>query len=539
MPPSWARVFVPGVSRTFIAEKGHPTAGSNGPWKRTISGMHATPLPAGVAMKPRSSGVIASPELRETHTGIVILIGDKAYKIKKPVVTDFLDFSTFDRRERACTQEVALNRRLAPDSYVGLAYLSDPEGGPAEPVIVMRRYPDACRLATMVRAGEHVDAALLAIADTLARFHASAGRGPTIDAQASVAAVTARWRENLAELELFTESVVPAESIREIRRLATQFFDGRSPLLMHRITDRRIVDGHADLQADDIFCLPDGPALLDCLEFDDQLRYVDGMDDAAFLAMDLEFLGRKDLGDDFLRQYTRLSGDAAPQSLIHFYIAYRAIVRAKVDCVRYGQGHADAIDGARRHIGIALEHLRAGTVRLVIIGGGPGTGKSTLAASLAQRLDAQVVSTDDVRRRLELSGVIAGEVGVVDGGLYAAANVTAVYDAVLGSARQHLTCGRSVILDGTWRNPSQRLRARALATETGSPIVEFACRTTLAEATTRIASRPSATTSDATPEIAEALADGDGTWSGAVSLDTSRPLTESLVEAHEICCLAT
>jgi predicted kinase len=234
----------------------------------------------------------------------------------------------------------------------------------------------------------------------------------------------------------------------------------------------------------------------------------------------------------------RLTGDAAPQSLIHFYIAYRAVVRAKVDCVRYGQGHADAVEGARRHIGIALQHLRAGTVRLIIIGGGPGTGKTTLAASLAQRLDAEVVSTDDVRRQLELSGVIAGEAGVFDGGLYAAANVTAVYDAVLSRARQHLTCGRTVILDGTWRDPGQRLRARALATETGSPIVEFSCTTTLAEAAARIANRPSTTTSDATPEIAEALAGVDETWRGAVSIDTSRPLDESLVEAHEVCCLA-
>ena len=143
-------------------------------------------------------------------------------------------------------------------------------------------------------------------------------------------------------------------------------------LFTHRVTDGRIVDGHADLLADDIFCMPEGPVLLDCLEFDDQLRYVDGIDDAAFLAMDLEFSGRQDLGDYFLAEYSRLAGDSAPRSLTDFYIAYRAVVRAKVDCVRVSQGHPDAAADARRHIDIALEHLRAGTVRLIMIGGGPG-----------------------------------------------------------------------------------------------------------------------------------------------------------------------
>ena len=131
-------------------------------------------------------------------------------------------------------------------------------------------------------------------------------------------------------------------------------------LFAQRITDRRIVDGHADLLADDIFCMPDGPVVLDCLEFDDGLRYVDGIDDAAFLAMDLEFLGRKDLGEFFLERYCQLSGDPAPAALMDFYIAYRAIVRAKVDCVRFAQGRYEALADARRHLDIALDHLRAG-----------------------------------------------------------------------------------------------------------------------------------------------------------------------------------
>jgi aminoglycoside phosphotransferase family enzyme/NAD-dependent dihydropyrimidine dehydrogenase PreA subunit len=347
-------------------------------------------------------------QVRETHTGIVVLLGDKAYKAKKPITTDFLDFSTPDRRVRACEREVELNSRLAPDSYLGVGHFAGPQGGPAEPVIVMRRYGDSTRLASLVHDGEPVRQHLCVIADLLAGFHGEAARGPAIDAQGTVSTVMARWQQNLAELQRYADSVIPRASIGEAERLATQFASGRSVLFAQRISDRRIVDGHADLLADDIFCLPDGPALLDCLEFDDHLRYVDGIDDAAFLAMDLEFLGRKDLGDYFLDEYSRRADDPAAPALKDFYIAYRAGVRAKVDCVRVAQGHREAAADAHRHMEIALQHLRAGTVVLVVISGGPGTGKTTLAHALAERLRAQVISTDDVRRQLRDEGSITG-----------------------------------------------------------------------------------------------------------------------------------
>jgi len=470
----------------------------------------------------------------ETHTGIVVLLGDRAYKAKKPVRTDFLDFSTPDRREHVCQREVTLNRRLAPDSYLGVAHFVGPHGAPAEPVIVMRRYADSTRLASLVKEGEPLHDHLIAIAQTLARFHAEAERSLTIDADGSTGAVSARWQENLTELKRFADAVIPRESIREAGRLAGQFVAGRSALFAQRISDRRIVDGHADLLADDIFCLPEGPALLDCLEFDDHLRYVDGIDDAAFLAMDLEFLGRKDLADYFLDEYCWRAEDPAPPVLKDFYIAYRAVVRAKVDCVRVAQGHIDAAADAGRHIGIALDHLRSGTVRLVLVGGAPGTGKTTLAHALAERIGAQVISTDDVRRELRDEGIITGSTGVLNAGLYTADNVAAVYDAVLRRAEVALAGGRSVILDGTWRDPCQRERARKLAEESASALVEFTCAVSLEDASARIRER-AATTSDATPAIAAALADHDGAVRDGHLIETSRPLAESVAQAEEIC----
>ncbi|HEX9833235.1 MAG TPA: AAA family ATPase [Mycobacterium sp.] len=476
-------------------------------------------------------------KVRETHTGVVVLLGDKAYKAKKPIATDFLDFTTTAQRETACAREVALNSRLAPDSYLGIAHFAGPGGGPAEPVVVMRRYADSTRLASLVKDGHAVHDHLEAIARKVARFHAEALRSTEIDSHGTADAVSARWRQNLVELRRYADTAIPDESLQEIGRLSAQFIAGRGELFAERIGSRRIVDGHADLLADDIFCAPGELAILDCLEFDDNLRYVDSIDDAAFLAMDLEFLGRRDLGEFFLDAYGRFARDPAPDALKHFYIAYRAVVRAKVDCVRFAQGHAVASTDARRHMDIALEHLRAGTVQLIVIGGGPGTGKTTLSTALAEQSGAEVISTDEVRRHLEQTGAIAGAIGVLDSGLYTPDNVALVYDEVLRRAHTLLGRGVSVILDGTWRDPVHRARARRLAGQTQSPIVELTCTVPLDEASERIDTRR-ATTSDATPQIAAAMSEQTATPIVGHPIDTTRPLADSVAEARQICCLA-
>ncbi|MDH6194014.1 aminoglycoside phosphotransferase family enzyme/predicted kinase [Mycobacterium frederiksbergense] len=471
-------------------------------------------------------------QVHETHTGVVVLLGDRAYKAKKAIATDFLDFTTLAQREAACRREVALNSRLAPDSYLGVAHLLGPQGGEAEPVVLMRRYADSMRLSSMLECGHSVENWLNSIAETLADFHRAAERGPLIDEQGSVRAIAARWDENLTELQRYPH--ISANSVHDLRRLTDQYMAGRTELFTSRISDRRIVDGHADLLADDIFCSPRGLAILDCLEFDDTLRYVDGIDDASFLAMDLEFLGRGDFGALFLDRYMKYADDTAPRSLTDFYIAYRAVVRAKVECVRAEQGHPEAAIAARRHVDLALKHLRSGTVQLIIVGGGPGTGKSTVSHALTQQLGAVVVSTDDVRRKMRDTHAIEGEPGALNAGLYAPQNVAVVYDEVLVRAREQLANGVSVILDGTWRDPHQRQRAHQLAADAHTPIVEFTCSVSLDGAASRIRSR-SSTTSDATPEIAAALAEHDRDWPSGHNIDTSRPLADSVTEALQVC----
>ncbi len=477
-------------------------------------------------------------DVHETHTGVVVLAGERAFKAKKPVLTDFLDFRTREQRERACLREVELNCRLSPESYLGVAHLTDPGGGPAEPIVVMRRYRDDDRLASIVtgdRPHQSVASILEQIAGVLARFHENADRSRRISAQGQPGAIERRWHENLSELKRYaaTESSGLSEwSLSRIEHLAAEFILGRAALLTNRKEEGCIIDGHGDLLADDIFC-PDGElAVLDCMEFDDELRFVDRIDDAAFLAMDLEFLGRKDLGDYFLEQYVGYSVDTAPQSLRDFYIAYRAVVRAKVDCVRFSQGKSEARADAVTHLDIALQHLNNGAVRLALIGGNPGTGKSTLAYKLADDVGAQVISTDHVRRELRESGAITGAVGVLDAGLYTPDNVATVYEEALRRAHTILGNGRSVILDATWRDPKMRAKAGILAAKTHSALVELMCVAKVDVAANRIkARRPG--NSDVTPEMAEEMSAQNNCWETAYRVDTTRRLGYSLPRAHD------
>jgi aminoglycoside phosphotransferase family enzyme/predicted kinase len=473
-------------------------------------------------------------DARETHTGLVVLAGDRAFKAKKPVLTDFLDFRTPEQRERACAREVELNRRLAPHSYLGVAHLSDPGGGPAEPIVVMRRYRDGDRLAAIVSRGadESVRGLLDTIAATLARFHGRAERSGAVSAQGEAGAIAGRWRDNLTELNRHA-GTVPAESLSRIQRLADEFIAGREPLFRRRIDGGFIVDGHGDLLADDIFCGQDEPALLDCLEFDDRLRYVDCVDDAAFLAMDLEFLGRKDLGEHFMERYAVHAAHGAPPALASFYIAYRAVVRAKVDCVRVSQGKREAAEEAARHLAIAAAHLGDGSVRLALVGGNPGTGKSTVARALAEHTGAQVISTDDVRRELRDAGAIAGDAGVLDQGLYSPDNVAMVYQAALQRAAPLLAGGLSVILDGTWRDPRMRARAHRVASETRSAMVEIMCSAAVDTAAGRITTRD-AGSSEVTPEIAAAMVARRPGWDTAHRIDTSRAPADAAREALDV-----
>ena len=481
----------------------------------------APPVPAAIA---------------ETHSSVVVFLGDRAYKVKKRVDLGFLDYRTRRAREEACHREVALNRRLAPDVYLGVADVIGTGGQPCDHLVVMRRMPAERRLARLVRNGEDIDDHLWHLAHLVAAFHARAERGAAADAAAGRDALAGRWAHNSAEMLALPGSCLDPGAVRAVDRQAQRYLAGREPLFRARVAEGRACDGHGDLLAEDIFLLDDGPRVLDCIEFDTRLRLGDTLADVAFLAMDLERLGRPDLAERFLAAYREHADDNWPASLAHHHVAYRAQVRAKVAAIRATQGGEGAETEAQELLALAHRHLEAGTVRLVVVGGSPGTGKTTLAAVLADALGATAIRSDEVRK--EQCGLRPDQSGAAGfgQGIYRPEKTAETYGEMLRRARVALAHGESVVLDASFTAAASRRRARAIAHATASDVVELRCTAPPVMAAARIRQRVAAggDASDATPAIAAALAAAADPWPEASAVDTTGAPRSTLRDALAI-----
>ncbi|ETK32833.1 bifunctional aminoglycoside phosphotransferase/ATP-binding protein [Microbispora sp. ATCC PTA-5024] len=463
---------------------------------------------------------------------MVILLGDRAFKLKKPVDLGFLDFTTLEARRKVCHEEVRLNRRLAPDVYEGVADLVGPDGQVCEHLVVMRRMPDECRLSAMVRAGEPVEAPLRQVARMVASMHTRSPHTPRIDEQGSGKALRSRWVASFNEVRALPDPVLGAGILGEIERLTLRFIDGREPLFAGRVADCRIVDGHGDLLADDIFCLDSGPQILDCLEFDDRLRFLDGLDDAAFLAMDLERLEAPRLAELFLHYYAEFSGDPASPSLWHHYVAYRAFVRTKVACLRHGQGEFGCAREAHRLAELTLHHLQAGAITLVLVGGTPATGKSTLGAAIADRLGYTLLRSDRVRK--ELAGIPPRQPAPAPfgEGIYCADLTERTYAELLSRAERLLGHGEPVIIDASWTDAAHRAAAEQLARRTSSDLIALRCSAPPSVIAERLARRTSGVSiSDADQAVAAVMTAKAAPWPDATRVDTGASPEGALEQA--------
>jgi aminoglycoside phosphotransferase family enzyme/predicted kinase len=473
--------------------------------------------------------VSVTADVRETHTSVLWFLGDRVHKLKKPVDLGFCDFTTVASRREACEREVALNRRLSPEAYLGVETLLDPDGAVADHFVLMRRMPPERRLGALAREGRPVHDELRAVARRLAGFHAGARRGPDVTREGRADALAGRWHAILDGLHRHTDGLLDPVDVERLAALAPEFLAGRGPLFDERCESGRIVDGHGDLLADDVFCLPAGPVLLDCLDFDDRLRYVDVLDDAAFLAMDLERLGGAAMGEEFLELYREFSGDHWVPALAHHYRAYRAATRAAVTCVRVDQG-GPGTGEARDLLALARRHLEAGRVRLILVGGLPGSGKTTVAAGLAERLGAVLISSDPLRK--ELAGLAPAERAgaAYDEGLYRPEHTTATYAAMRHRAAELLARGESVVLDASWTDGAERREATALARGAAVEVTRLECRVPVEVAAERLRSRRGSA-SDATPVVASVMALDAEPWPEATVIDTDVPPDAAVASA--------
>jgi aminoglycoside phosphotransferase family enzyme/predicted kinase len=373
-----------------------------------------------------------------------------------------------------------LNQRLAPNAYldvvsvtrVGRTYHLGGEGRAHEVAVWMRRLPAGRMLDRLVESGAIDHRLMEDIGRTIAGFHARAATGPAIAHFGRQEAIARNLAENLARTGRFPAEVLPLELRRAVVGFLRQSLRTQRRRLAERVRAGRVRDCHGDLQAQHI-CCTDPIQIFDCIEFNHRFRYGDTAGEIAFLAMDLDALGRPDLALDFLNAYLDVSGDYAAVPLLDFYRAYRAWIRGKV----YGLQAVDParadraalVARARGYFDLAAAYARPrGTPALTVMTGLSASGKSTVAREIAHAGQAIVVRTDAVRK--QLAGVPWHErhAGGLAEGLYAPGMTQRTYAACLDHAADLLGAGWSVVLDGVFGRRAERDAPRALAQRLGA-----------------------------------------------------------------------
>lgn len=402
----------------------------------------------------------------ETHISILLMTHDRVYKIKKAITLDFVDYSSLEHRRACCETELRLNRRFAPDLYLRCVAIGGAPSAPglgAEPVleyaVEMQRFPAEAQGDVVARDGHLTLAAIDALAETIAGYHARAANTPPDMNYGCAAAVSAAIRGNRRELGRAAPEPAQA-SVAALDHVLERLLEQAEPSLSRRHAKGWIRECHGDMHLANLIYRDGRWAAFDCVEFDPALRWIDVMDDLAFTLMDLYAYGLAAHAHRLLNRYLETTGDYDGLGVLRPYLVHRALVRAKIALLsptahRFGLTSNDYLGAAA-----ALAQRRA---RLIITHGISGSGKSRAAAYLAERFGYIHIRSDIERKRLY--GLAADDHShrAENSPLYARNATTATYDRLLELARPALAAGWPVILDATFLERRYRDAARALA----------------------------------------------------------------------------
>jgi len=488
------------------------------PHRRTVAGAHppaqvpgaAGAFPAALLDPSCYPHAVERVELIETHISWVFLAGDCAYKVKKPLRLGFLDFSTLESRRFYCREELRLNRRTAPELYLEVVPISgspdapriDGRGAAIEYALRMRRFAQEALADRIAKQGQLNSDRVGAIAAALAVFHAAIAVAEPDDEWGSpegVAAPALANFEQIAELNPYSPDAPRLERLRswtsgEAHRLSGSF--------AARKRDGFVRECHGDLHLGNIVFLEGRPVPFDCIEFNPELRWIDVINEAAFLVMDLLDHRLDAAAWRFLNAYLEATGDYAGLNVLRFYCVYRAMVRAKIACIRARQSPGAEPDRRalreeyRGYLALA-ESLAAGARGGVVLMHGPaGSGKTTISQILLERAGALRVRSDVERKRLHGLAAAARTHAAPYAGIYAPETTQATYDALERIARDIVAAGRVAIVDAAFLRRAERDRFRALAAALGVPLVIASCFAAEGTLRARVARRQ-ATMSDA------------------------------------------
>ncbi|NLX51099.1 MAG: AAA family ATPase [Deltaproteobacteria bacterium] len=429
-------------------------------------------------------------EMVQTHISWVFIAGDYVYKVKKPVDFGFLDFTTLEKRKFYCEEEVRLNRRLAPSIYLDVVPIVRRAdgllwpGGPGEAVdfaVRMKKLPLGRMLKILLAQGRADAKVMDAVARRIARFHREAETGGAIDEMGRPAIIRRNHEENFTQTEKYVNRTIPAYQYDFIREYVEKFLTVHQELLERRVAEHRIRDGHGDLHLEHI-CIADEILVFDCIEFNERFRFSDTAAEVAFLTMDLDYNGYPDHAEAFVRSYLAYSGDRDLPALLNFYRAYYAYVRGKVTSFRLDQKElpeaerSDVVRTATQYFDLAYTYAaRLEKPALILTAGLIGSGKSFQARALAERLGADVVRTDVLRKELLQIAPAEKHHDAFGQGIYTADISRKTYEKAIEWAAERMAQGRPAIIDASFRSRADRALAVDLARRLNVPLYVIEC----------------------------------------------------------------
>jgi aminoglycoside phosphotransferase family enzyme/predicted kinase len=426
----------------------------------------------------------------QTHISCVFLTGDYAYKIKKPVDFGFLDYSTLSRRRWCCEQEIALNQRLCPDLYLDLVPVTRENGRfcvggagtVAEWAVQMRQLCEEDMLPVRLEASTAGAEEIRRIAMVLADFHTHSLRNADIREWGLHGVVARTIFNTLQTMDTLAPDAHSFQTRTEVRNYLQSFLHNESDLYLLRQRENCVRDCHGDLRTQNICLDPrfdKGIQIFDCIEFNEEFRYIDVAADLAYLTMDLDLAGRADLRELLIDAYIRARPDSSLRRILPFYRTYRACVRGNIALLAAQEPEVPkAQREAQRAVAETAYDLarcyareRVGPALLITIGLS-GSGKSSLARELGRRLPAVVLSSDNLRK--ERAGV-ARTVPLNDMH-YSSVERAQVYEEMIRKASGLLARKEHVLLDATFLSVQERDNARQLAGRHDAEFWMLECR---------------------------------------------------------------
>ncbi len=435
---------------------------------------------------------IGGVEHLHTHISHVLLAGDYAYKLKKPLDLGFLDFSTLERRRHCCEEELRLNRRLAPSVYLEVVpvtgSLESPRFGGSGRVldyaVRMRRFPQQALLSGRVPPAEVIDRIAAEVAD----FH---GRAQVAGADTPFGAprqVLSPMLHNFEQVRASLNDPLELARLEPLEQWTRETWSRHRQLLLRRKADGHVRECHGDLHLGNIALDGEQLIIFDGIEFNPGLRWIDTISDTAFLVMDLEHSGEAALARRFLDRYLERGGDFSGLTLLHFYKTYRAMVRAKVEAIRLRQRDLESaerkaiIRDYARYLASAESYTATPGAALVITHGLSGSGKTHASGILVEQLGMVRIRSDVERKRLH---------GARGSDIYSPAATERTYGRLLELARELLQAGWPVLVDATFLQRERRDGFRRLADNQGVPFLILNCRAAVATLRERILQRGS------------------------------------------------